>query len=109
MKKVKNIISILLVFTLVNVLIGKTVHELFFHHHEVECTAESTQHYHEKEFHEIDLVCSFNFSASLNQQFNTSISHQLYEADRETTFFYDANKRNTYFNTLSLRGPPKFV
>jgi hypothetical protein len=92
-----------------NVVVGKTIHELFHHHHEVECSAKTTQHYHTSEFGDVDLVCSFNFSASLNQFFSTSFKHHLFEIDREATFFYTSNNQNNYFNTLSLRGPPQFV
>jgi len=105
-KKLKNSVSILLVFTLLNVVVGKTVHELFFHHHDIECSAESTQHFHESDFSDVDLVCNFNFSASLNQFFNASIKHQLFEANRKIDFFYKVYSKNKYFNTLSLRGPP---
>ena len=60
-------------------------------------------------FVRLDLVCSFNFSASLNQFFSTSFKHHLFEIDREATFFYTSNNQNNYFNTLSLRGPPQLV
>ncbi len=105
-KKLKNSVSILLVFTLLNVVVGKTVHELFFHHHEVECTAESDQHFHENEFSDVDLICSFNFSASINQFFNVSVKHQLFDDNRKIEFLYKSYNKNKYFTTLSLRGPP---
>lgn len=106
MNKLKNILSVLLVATLINTMVGKTIHELFFHHHEVECSAKSTQHYHENEFNEVDLVCNFNFSASLNQFFIASVKYQLFEANRKIDFFYKVYSQNKYFETLSLRGPP---
>jgi len=108
-KVFKNIISLLLAITITNVVIGKTVHELFFHHHEIECSAKTTQHFHGTELNEVDLICSFNFSASLNHFFTSSFNHQLFEVDKESVFFYESTNQNTYFNTLSLRGPPQFV
>ena len=105
----KNILSVLLVLSMTNVVVGKTIHELFHHHHEVECSAKTTQHYHSSEFDDVDLICSFNFSASLNHFFTNSFNHQLFEADKESVFFYESNNQNTYFNTLSLRGPPQVV
>lgn len=90
-------------------MVGKSIHELFFHHHEVECSAKSTHHFHQNSFEDVDLVCSFNFSASLNQFFNTSIKHQLFEANRKLDFFYKVYSNNNYFITLSLRGPPSLV
>ncbi len=92
--------------SITNVVVGKTIHELFFHHHDVECSAESTHHYHENEFSEVDLVCNFNFSASLNQFFKPSVKHKLFEANRKIEYFYKVFSKNKYFNTLSLRGPP---
>ena len=106
MNWIKPIVSILLVLTLTNTVIGKTVHELFFHHHEVECNATSTQHFHDIDFSDVDLVCNFNFSASLNQFLNVSVKYQLFEANRKIGFFYKVHSKNNYFTTLSLRGPP---
>lgn len=87
-------------------MVGKSIHELFFHHHEVECSAKTSQHYHENEFDDVDLLCSFNFSASITQFFISSVKHQLFEANREIEFFYKVYSQNKYFNILSLRGPP---
>ena len=106
MKILKNIVSLLLVLTISNTVIGKTVHELFFHHHEVECSATATQHFHEISFDAVDLVCSFNFSASFVPFMNASLHYQLFEANRKIEFFYKVYSRNIFFNILSLRGPP---
>jgi hypothetical protein len=108
-KVLKNIISVLLVLSMTNVVAGKTIHELFHHHHEIKCTAKTTQHFHNSEFSDADLICSFNFSASLNQFFAASFKHQLFAVDREASFFYTSNNQNNFFNTLSLRGPPQLV
>ena len=102
MKMLRNIISVLLVLSMTNVVVGKTIHELFHHHHEVECSAKTTQHYHTSEFGDVDLVCSFNFSASLNQFFSTSFKHHLFEIDREATFFYTSNNQNNYHTIIYL-------
>lgn len=109
MKLFRSIIALTLLVAFLNVIVGKAVHELFFHHHEIECSAKTTQHFHGTEFNEVDLICSFNFSASLNPFFASSFNHQLFEVEKKTLFLNESTNQNTYFNTLSLRGPPQLV
>lgn len=107
MKVVKKILSLFLVFTILNTFVGKTIHELLFHNHEeIHCEATTTQHYHEQKSPSTDLVCSFNFSTTfhtidkigLNEIFGF---YKTIKPERHQDSF-----QNQFLETLSLRGPP---
>lgn len=106
MKKLKNIVSILLVFTLVNVVVGKTVHELFFHHHDIECSSKTDKHFHEVEFFDNDVICDYHFSFSTESTTaNQFVSLNNYKDYIEKTRYIQFVK-NVFLTTPSLRGPP---
>lgn len=108
MKFLKNILSLFLVLTVLNTFVGKTIHEVFFHHHhdDFHCEAKNTQHFHEQEASPTDLVCSFNLSASLIAQvysFGKVVLNELTnKCANRVTFFVS----NLYFHLKTLRGPP---
>jgi len=109
-KVVKNILSIFLVLTVLNTFVGKTIHELFFHHHhsEAQCEAKTSQHFHEQEAPSTDLVCSFNFSASLVSNTLSFTKVVLNELTNRNVVRIKIAVTNLYLKTKSLRAPPVF-
>ena len=102
----RTILSLLLVFTLLNTYVGKTIHELFFHHEGVYCDALNEKHFHTIEYHGEDLVCTFNFSASheandKNHHFFSFLNEKTIISEYLTDFINKHIDRNT-----PLRGPP---
>lgn len=108
MKVLKNILSVFLVLTILNTFVGKTIHELFFHHHhdEIHCEAKNTQHFHEQKASSTDLVCSFNFSASLSVKNFVSGKVVLNELININVAKFQFSVNNLYLKIKSLRGPP---
>ncbi|MBW6483624.1 MAG: hypothetical protein K0B10_11265 [Vicingaceae bacterium] len=106
MKVFRAILSLLLVFTLLNTYLGRTVHELFFHHEGVYCDAVNEKHFHTIEYHGEDLVCTFNFSASSEASDKT---HHFFSFLNEKPIIseYSSVYINKFINrNTSLRGPP---
>ncbi|PKP51610.1 MAG: hypothetical protein CVT95_00500 [Bacteroidetes bacterium HGW-Bacteroidetes-12] len=102
----RTILSLLVVFTLLNTYVGKTIHELFFHHEGVHCDAVNEKHFHTIEYHGEDLVCTFNFSASSeasnkNHHFFSFLNEKTIVSEYLTVFI----NKNTNKNS-PLRGPP---
>lgn len=108
MKVFKNILSVLLVLTILNTFVGKTIHELFFHHHheEIHCEAKTTKHFHEQKSSSIDLVCSFNFSASLSALSLSSSKIVLNQLGEKSLGFVQYFAQNLFLSLKSLRAPP---
>lgn len=108
MKFFKNILSLFLVLTVLNTFVGKTIHEVFFHHHhdDFHCEAKNTQHFHEQEASPTDLVCSFNLSASITSaslQSGKVVLNELGEFSLGTLQVYS---KNLFLSIKSLRAPP---
>lgn len=108
MKVVKNILSLFLVLTILNTFVGKTIHEVFFHHHhdDVHCEAKTSQHFHEQKAPSTDLICSFSFSASITAQaysFGKVILNGLTNKNASRLQFFVSN---LYLQLKTLRGPP---
>lgn len=107
---VKNILSLFLVLTILNTFVGKTVHELFFHHHhdEVHCEAKTSQHFHEQEASSTDLVCSFNLSASITSVSFESGKVVLNELGENSLGALQLFSENLFLSIKSLRAPPTY-
>ena len=74
-------VSLVMVLSILNVIVGKAVHEFFEHKHEVhKCKLKGTTHFCEVEITHPDFICNFNFSASFldnfSPNFNGIICHQ---------------------------------
>ncbi len=109
MKLVKNIISLVLVLTVINTIVGKSIHEVLFHNHqEIHCEATTTQHFHEQKSPSADLLCSFNFSSTLITLQTNLFSgiFGVFKTIKITNFRYEL--QNQFLTTLTLRGPPIF-
>ncbi|MGE3654137.1 MAG: hypothetical protein AB7G22_08450 [Flavobacteriales bacterium] len=103
----RNILSVLLVFTILNTFVGKTIHELFFHHHHaVHCEAKTTQHFHEQEASPTDLVCNFNLSASIASASFESGKVVLNELGECSLGALQLISENLFLAIKSLRAPP---
>jgi len=106
-KVFKNILSLFLVLTILNTFVGKTIHELFFHHHhEVQCDEKNTQHFHEQATSSTDLVCSFNLSASLTSISVEATKVVLNELCEHTLGVLRVFTENLFLSIKSLRAPP---
>ncbi len=107
MKCFQKIIAVVLVLTIFNVVLGKSLHEFFEHSHEVnECELAGTIHFHEIEAVHLDLICNFNFSASLlNDVLVNSTEFIRYQENKVKTHFLWL-VRSICFSSISPRGPP---
>ncbi len=108
MKVLKNILSLFLVLTVLNTFVGKTIHEVFFHHHhdDFHCEAKTTQHFHEQEASSTDLVCSFNLSASITSTSFESGKVVLNELGENALGALQLFSENLFLSIKSLRAPP---
>lgn len=102
----KNIVSILLVFTLTNTVVGKTIHELFFHHHEIECNATNSLHFHGADFLDNDVICGFHFSSNPLPSPINDFSGIIQFQDYILQVFYVQYVKSYFLQSYSLRGPP---
>lgn len=102
----RTILSLLLAFTLINTYVGKTIHELFFHHEGVHCDAVNEKHFHTIEYNGEDLVCTFNFSAS-SEASNKNYHFFSFLNDKSIASDYTSVFVNKYiYKNSPLRGPP---
>ena len=106
MKVVKNILSVLLVLSMTNVVVGKTVHELFFHHHDVECTTKTDLHFHEVDFFDNDVICDFHFSFSTESVSAVQLTHLNSYKTYLVKTYYTEYVKSIFKSSHSLRGPP---
>ncbi len=109
MKNFRNILSIILVITIFNVVVGKSVHEFFEHHTKIHaCINKNTTHFHELEIDHIDFICDFNFSSNsflgIDFPVKKIICYQQNEFWVQLFWFI----KNYRLNNLSLRGPPLY-
>lgn len=107
MKKTTQIVAFLLVFALANAFVGKTVHELFFHHEGVHCDAVNQKHFHTIEFIDTDLVCTFHFSASPSSIINTFSVKQLFHFNQLVLTQFNFFSKTVFQAANALRGPPQ--
>ena len=106
MNCIKQHISLLLVIAISYAYLGRTVHELFFHHEGEHCDAKTEKHSHHVEHEQEDLVCTFNFSASSeasdkNHHFFSFLNEKTIISEYLTVFINKNIDKNT-----PLRGPP---
>lgn len=110
MKTFRKIISIVLVLTIFNVVLGKAFHEVFEHEHEVhECELKGTTHYHQIEITHFDLICNFNFSASLLDDVLSHFDNLILYKEHEVKIHLLWLAKDLCSNSISLRGPPTFL
>lgn len=106
MNRIKQHISLLLVIAISYAYLGRTIHELFFHHEGVHCNATTEKHFHHIEQEHEDLVCTFNFSAP--QEATNKSHHFLSFLNKNTItseYLFVFTIKYTDKNT-PLRGPP---
>ena len=107
MKKLQKIGAVVLLLAILNVVFGKAVHEIFeHHHHEHTCDLVGEVHFHESEIAHLDLICNFNFSASLLDAFITSISDIIRYQESKVKIHFIRLSKNVLSSSISLRGPP---
>ncbi len=99
-------LSVVLVLSMTNVVVGKTVHELFFHHHDVECTTTTSLHFHEVDFFDNDVVCDFHFSFSSETIEALQLTQLNNYKDYIVKTYYTQYVKKIIQNSHSLRGPP---
>ena len=105
-KKLKNIISITLVFIFLTPMTIKLVDGLFHHHDHFHCTAKNEKHFHEH--HEKCPIPSFKLSIfSVEKHIQTTQKHfYRVELNDNYNFVYCCN--NSKYSFL-LRAPPIFT
>lgn len=106
MKRTQQIVALLLVLVITNVFVGKTIHELFFHHEGVHCDAVNQKHFHATNFVDADLVCTFNFSVSSSQQLCSFFSKQLFHFNQLVFAQFNFHIKTVFQAAIALRGPP---
>lgn len=106
MKVFRKIIAVFLFVAMSNIVVAKSVHELFFHQKIEICTAKTNKHIHPKKFTDSDLICSFNFST-------TVLALQIHAINKAFGYFKPLKSTNYtpslvayYLKTLSSRAPP---
>lgn len=108
MKIFRAIISLLLAFTLINTYVGKTIHELFFHHEGVHCDAVNEKHFHTIDFIDADLVCTFYFSAFSSSASNTFSIKQFFYFNQLVLTQFNFFSKTIFQAANALRGPPVY-
>lgn len=107
MKLFRSIIATVLIIAFLNVIVGKAVHEIFEHNHEVsECELEGTTHFCDVEIAHPDFICDFNFSASFLDDFQNNFNDIRYYQDSKVKIHFLWLAKELCSNTISLRGPP---
>lgn len=107
MKLFRSIIALTLIFAFLNVIVGKAVHEIFEHDHEVnECELEGTTHFCDIEIAHPDFICNFNFSASFIDVFFSDFESVLSFLENKVKIHFLWLVKDLCSNTISLRGPP---
>lgn len=107
MKLFRSIIALTLTVAFLNVIVGKAMHEIFEHNHEVsECELEGTTHFCDVEIAHPDFICNFNFSASFFDGFQNDFNDIIRYQERKIKIYFLWLAKNLCSNTISLRGPP---
>lgn len=106
MKVFKHILSVLLVLSITNVVVGKTIHELFYHHHGAECTTKTDLHFHEVDFFDNDVICNFHFSFGSETIDVLQLTQLNNYKDYLVKTYYTQYLKKIFQNSYSLRGPP---
>lgn len=107
MERLKSIISLLIVLSVLNVIVGKTTHELFEHEHEIDqCEMRETTHFCEKEIAHPDFICNFNFSVSLLKDYTTSLEDIIFYQESKVKAYFLQLTKDLCTNLITLRGPP---
>ena len=106
MNRIKQHISLLLVIAISYAYLGRTVHELFFHHEGVHCDAKTEKHFHHVEHEQEDLIYTFSFSTSSevnnkNHHLFSLLNEKTIISEYLTVFINNHCNKNT-----PLRGPP---
>ena len=108
MKKIQQIIALFLILVITNVFVGKTIHELFFHHQGVHCNAINQKHFHAIDFVDADLVCTFHFSALTFKNTTSIFSKQLFWLKTLVSTSFNFFSKTIFQAANALRGPPCF-
>lgn len=107
MKLFRSIIALTLIIAFLNVIVGKAMHEIFEHDHEIsECDLEGTTHFCDVEITHPDFICNFNFSASFVDEVSNSFDGIIRYQERKIKIRFLWLAKNLCSNTTSLRGPP---
>jgi len=104
---IKNSISIILVFAVLNTFTAKAVHE-FFEHHDVEhtCINKELTHFHKYEMQHVDLICSFSISTSLLTDFSHEFKNTIQFFNNQLRVQIFQLAQNLFHYHFLLRGPP---
>jgi hypothetical protein len=106
-KLFRNIIAVVLILSILNVIVGKAVHEIFEHDHiEHTCENKDVNHFHKFEITHADFICSFNFSASFIADYGLISKNLIRYTEQQTKVKYLWLVQNIFLSNLSLRGPP---
>lgn len=106
MKKIQQITSLFLILVITNVFVGKTIHELFFHHEGVHCDAVNQKHFHATNFVDADLICTFHFSALSSSILNSFSQKQLFYFNQLVVTQFNFFAKTVFQVANALRGPP---
>jgi hypothetical protein len=106
-KVFKSTISFLLVLSIFNIVLGKSIHEFFEHDHKAhKCKLKGITHYHEMEITHFDFICNFNFSANLIDAVLSDFDETIRCQDNKVKIHFLWLAKNLCSRTISLRGPP---
>lgn len=108
MRLIKNSICLFLLVVIANATVGKSVHHIFFHHHEdFHCEAVNESHYHEKEFSHLDFICDFQFSSFTYHKVFSSVNY-FPSLNYKRGIVSSISLFNNSSFLFNLRGPPLF-
>lgn len=107
MKKFYSYISLLLIVAISYTYVGKTIHEIFFHHEGTHCDAKTEKHFHDVEHQHEDLICTFSFAASSEAEPLTENFFKLFSESRLLPSLFTLSVKKLFPDSNPLRGPPK--
>lgn len=109
MSLLKNTIAVLLAIIFLNIIVSKSLHEIFEHKH-VEHTCDvdikDITHFHKSVYAHIDFLCSFNLNSVDYVVFKSSLKDQLYSYQNKVNILYLWLVKNLYYDLNLQRGPP---
>lgn len=107
MKLFRSITALVLTVAFLNVIVGKVVHEIFEHDHEVgECELEGTTHFCDVEISHPDFICNFNFSVNFIDSIFNDLDNVIFYLESKVKIQFLWLAKDLCSNTISLRGPP---
>ena len=107
LKRLKIILSILLVTAVLNTVVTKALHEFFEHHNETHtCLNKEQTHFHEVESAHLDLICNFSLSTSFLKDFSVDFKETIQLFNKKIGVKFIQLTQNFFHYHFLLRGPP---